>query len=77
MVLKILPIAHTMIRETRLPDGRTRFQAIGKSSLDELHGPFQRNLRRRRQQRVHMIGHDDEFVKKKLSLIAIMRESFD
>jgi hypothetical protein len=24
-----------------------------------------------------MIGHDDEFVKKKLSLIAITRESFD
>jgi hypothetical protein len=24
-----------------------------------------------------MIGHDDEFVKKKLSLIAVMRESLD
>ncbi len=77
MMLIILPIAHAMIRETRLPHGRTRFQPIRKSPFDELHRPLQRNLRPRRQQRVHMIGHDDEFVEKEFSLVAIMRESFD
>ena len=77
MTLIILPISHVMIRETRLPHGRPGFQAIRKPSLDELHGPLQRNLRRGCQQRVHVIGHNDEFVKKKFPLIAIMRERFD
>lgn len=66
-----------MIRETRLPNRWPRFQPIRKSSLDELHGPLQGNLRPGRQQCVHMIGHDDEFVEKEFSLIAIMRESFN
>ena len=68
---------HAMIREARLPHGRPRFQPIRKSSLDELHDALEGNLRRGRQQRVDVIGHDDEFVEKEFSLIAIMRESFD
>jgi hypothetical protein len=77
MTLIIFPIPHPMIRETRLPNRRPRFQPIRKSSLDELHDSLQRNLRRRRQQRVHVIGHDHEFVEKEFSLIPIMRKSFD
>ena len=68
---------HAMIRETRLPHGRPRFQPIGESSFDELHDTFQRNLRRGRQKGVHVIGHDDEFVEKEFSFIAIMRERVD
>jgi hypothetical protein len=66
-----------MIREARLPHGRPRFQAIRKSSFNELHGPFQGNLCRGRQQRVDVIGHDDEFVEKESVLIPTMREGVD
>ncbi len=77
MLLVILPIPDPMIRETRLPDGTALLMAIRKSPLDELHDALERNLFSRREQRVEVIGHDDEFVKKKLTLVAIMRENLD
>jgi len=77
MMLIIGKIANAMIRETRLPDRRTRFQTVRESSFDELHGPLKRNLRRGREQRVDVVGHDHELVEKKFPLITIMRESFD
>ena len=77
MILIIGKIADAMIAETGLPHAPPRLQPIRKSSFDELHGPLQRNLRRGRQLRVDVIGHDDEFVEKEFSLIAIMGESFD
>ena len=45
----ILQIIHAMIREARLPHGRPRFQAIRKSSFNELHDALEGNLRRRGQ----------------------------
>jgi len=77
MMLVICKIANAMIRETRLPYRRPRFKTVRESSFDELHGPLQSNLRRGREQRVDVIGHDDEFVQQKFSCIAIVRESFD
>ena len=65
-----LQIMHAMIREARLPHGRARFQPIRKSSFDELHGPLQGNLCCGRQQRVDVIGHDDEFVEKEFSWLS-------
>ena len=77
MILIIFQITHAMIRETRLPNRRPRFQPIRKSSLDELHGPLHRDFRRRRQQRVHVIGHDHEFMQKVFPFIAIVRQGID
>ena len=77
MTLIILQITHAMIRETRLPNRRPRFQPIRKSPFDELHDSLQRNLCRGRQQRVDMIGHDDEFVKKIFPVIAIVSQGID
>ena len=74
MTLEILQIAHPMIRETRLPHRESRLQPKGKSALDELHGSLQGDLWRGRQQSVHMIGHNHEFMQKKLPLITIFRE---
>ena len=77
MLLVVFKIAHTMVRETCLPHGRVRFQAIRKSSFEELHGPLQRNLLSGRQQRVEVVGHDHEFVEQKFSFVAIVRQRFD
>jgi hypothetical protein len=77
MTLIIFQITHAMIRETRLPNRRTRFQSIRESPFDELHRPLQRDLRRGCQQRVHVIGHDDDFVQEILPFIAIVSEGFD
>lgn len=74
MLLVILPIPDAMIREARLPDGATIFQAIRESSFDELHGPFQRDFLRRTEQRVDVIGHDDEFMEQEFSSVAVVRE---
>ena len=77
MILTILEISHAVIAETCLPDGPVRLQAEGESSFDELHGTLQRHLRRRRDQGMHMIGHDDEFMQKILPFIAIVSEGMD
>ena len=74
--LVILEIAHAMVAETRLPDRAAGVQTERESSLDELHGAFKRDFRRGCKQRVNMVRHDDKFVEKKFSLVAIVRESF-
>jgi len=76
MVLVILPITNPMIRKTSLPYRRTCLQPKRESSLDELHGALQRDFRRRGQQSMDMIGHDDEFVEKEFVFVSIMHERF-
>ena len=77
MMFIIREIANSMIREARLPDGWAGFQAIRKSSFDELHRAFQGNFTCRREQRVDVVGHGDEFVEQESSLVAVMREGVD
>ncbi len=72
----VLQILHPVIRETFLPD-YTSLQPERKSSLDELHGPFQRNFFSRRDQQMHMIRHDDEFVQQIFPFVAIMGERLE
>lgn len=77
MPLKILAVSDSMIRETRLPYRKLRFQAKRKSPLDELNGPLQRYLGCRRDQRVNVVGHDHEVMQKIFPLAAVMEENID
>jgi len=72
VILIILKVTHPVIRKTLLPNRAMKFQPMRESALDKLHDPLQRDLSCRRQQAVYMIGHDDEFVQKKLPLLPIM-----
>jgi len=74
MLLVILPIPDAMIREARLPDGAAIFQAIRESSFDELHGMLQGDFFRRSEQRMDVVGHNDEFVEQEFSSVAVVRE---
>jgi len=74
MPLKILAVSDSMIREARLPYRQLRLQAKRKTSLDELDSPLQRCLRCRRDQRVNVVGHDHEIMKKIFPLAAVMLE---
>jgi len=76
MLFIIVEIPHPMIAETSLPD-QTAAEPKRKSSLDKLHGALKRNFRRGRQKHVDVVGHNDEFMQKKFSLVAIMRKRFD
>ena len=77
MMLVVIFIADAMIGEACLPNGRAGFQTVRKSSLDELHCPFKRNLRSGSQQGMDVVRHDHKFVEKKFLFVAIVRESFD
>ena len=77
MTLIIRKIADAMIAETCLPHWRPCLQPIRKPSFDELHNALKRDIARGRQYRVHVIGHDHEFMEKEFSLIPVMRERFD
>src|SRR5579862_6039687 len=77
MLLVIRPISDPMIREARLPDVAALVETVRESSLDELHGAFQGDLFRRCEHRVNVVRHNDEFVKKKLSRVAILCQRVD
>jgi len=77
MVLIVIEIADAMICEACLPNGWVRFQTIRKSSLNELHGAFQRDLWCWRQQHMDVVGHDYKLVEKKFLFVAIVCESFN
>jgi hypothetical protein len=77
MLRKVFVVTDSMVRKTRLPNGQTRFQAERESPLDELDSPFQRYLKRRSDQRVKVIGHDDKFMKEILALIAVAEKDID
>jgi hypothetical protein len=46
--------------EASLPNIHFAFEAKRKAALDVLHRFLKRNVRRRRKQKMHMIGHDDK-----------------
>ena len=77
MLLVVLPIFDPMICEAWLPDVAALVVTVGESSFDELHGTLQGNLFGRREQRVEVVGHDDELVEKEFPLIAIVRQGVD
>jgi len=80
----LLDIAHTAYEllfahdlalvEAAHPHVELALQAEGESALDELHRFFKRNIRSRRDQRVEMVGHDDEGVQEKSPLTAIVED---
>jgi hypothetical protein len=77
MPLKILVVSDSMIREAGLPHRDLRFQAKRKCALDELYSLLQRNLGRRRDQYMNVVGHDHEVMKKIFPLPAVMLENID
>jgi hypothetical protein len=77
MPFKILVVSDSMIRETRLPYRALRLQTKRKPTLNELDGLLQRNLRCRRDQRMEVVWHDHEIMKKILSPAAVMLEYID
>ena len=59
----IRPITNAMIRETRLPHMPALVQTIREPSFDELHNALERDVVRRCEQRMDVVGHDYEFMK--------------
>lgn len=62
VVLIVLRVFDATYRASALPDCALGLEAEGESSFDELHGFLNGNVRRRREEQVNVIGHDDEGV---------------
>ncbi len=81
MRFEIFGVLHAMLRESFLPNLRVRsqlpFHAKRKASLDQLKRLFQRNLRRWRQKKVKVVGHEHELVKQKTTLIAVPKQRIE
>src|SRR5579862_7249894 len=77
MVLVIPNVSNPMVCEACLPYGAVLFQTIRESSFNELHGALKGDLFRRCEQRVDVVRHNDEFVKKKFSRVAILCQRVD
>ena len=71
MCLEVAAIFDTTKRETWLPHAQFGFQPEGKSSFHVLHGLFERDVFRRREEQVDVIGHQDEGMKAITAFCAI------
>jgi len=60
VILEVLRIANSVIRETGLPNRKPRMQLKREPALYELNASFQRQRVRRRDQNVEMVWHDNE-----------------
>jgi len=72
---EVIGVANAMVRETSLPDFTTAdllARRVRISALDELHGAFDGDVESRRDEKVNVIGHDDEFVKQESLLAAVV-----
>ena len=77
MGLIVVKTTNAVIGKALLPHREAGFEAKRKSSLDELHGALQREVRGGRNQEMNVVKHDDEFVEKIFLGVAIMEEGFD
>ena len=60
--------------EAAFPDVELAFEAEGEAAFDELHGFFERHIRRGSEESVEVIRHNDEGVKLEFSLGAIVED---
>jgi len=56
---EVFSVPDAMVCETSLPDGKLGGQTVGEASLDEPDGAFEGDGLRR-EQKVDVVGHDDE-----------------
>jgi hypothetical protein len=75
MLREIVRVADAMIGESFFPDFVLTAGRVGEAAFDELNRTFERNIRRRRDQEMHVIGHENERVEKKSPLAPIVIES--
>src|SRR5215831_10772528 len=77
----VVAVANAMIGEALLPNQERILEltlgAVGKAAFDVLRRLLQGNIFCGRDDRVDVVGHDDEFVKKKALLLAIVLEDVD
>jgi hypothetical protein len=64
-----------MLFEASFPYVEGAFELEGKSSLDELHGFFKRDVFSGRQEQVDVVGHDDVCVEFEAALLTIVLKS--
>jgi len=79
MPRKILRIANAMIRESLLPDFPVADldpNGVRMTALDQLHRPFQRDIRRGSQQQMHMVRHQHKSMQRESFLPSISVQSF-
>ncbi len=68
---ELLRRRHLYLVVPALPNVHFAFQKERESPFDELHGLFQRNIVRRSQKQMNVIGHDDEGVQLKSAFAAL------
>jgi len=72
---EVIGVANAMVRETSLPNFATAdllAHRVRISALDELQGAFDGDVESRRDEKVNVIGHDDEFVKQESLMAAVV-----
>jgi len=74
MCLVVAMIFDTAKRETWLPYAQFGFQPEGESSLDVLHGFFERDIFGRCNQKVDVVGHEDEGMEMIAAFFAIIAQ---
>src|SRR5260370_30414358 len=79
MAFAVRFVPYAVVSKSSLPnlalDAKLLGTTMREPALDELHSSFHRNLDVRREDKVHMIGHDNKFVQEKPALAAIRKES--
>ncbi len=77
MFREILCVPNSMVGKALLPYRYlvSLSQPIRVASLDKLNCAFDREAWSRRDQQMKMIRHDDKFMQKKFSLLAVVKEN--
>ena len=73
---EVFSVADAMVREASLPDGKLGGQTVGEASFDEPDGTFEGDGLRS-EQKVDVVGHDDEGVEFVVTLDSVGLESRD
>ena len=68
---------NSLVRKASLPNRQPRMKPMRETSLDQLNSSFEGKLDRWSDERVKMIGHDDEFMQKIFTLGAIVQQRLD
>ena len=79
VVCVVLFVSNAVIREALLPDDSLRYgkqaslsQAIRKPAFNQLHSAFEIDIEGGREEKMQVIGHDDELMQIVFLLLAIM-----
>jgi hypothetical protein len=73
---EIVDVGDGVGSEVFFPGGEIGFDAVDKAFLDEMNGLIERDILRREEE-VHVVGHDDVGVKLVVAEGAVMQQSLD